>query len=806
MLKNYLKTAFRSLWKHKEYSIINILGLAIGMTCVILILLYVREELSYDQFHQNKDQIFRLNMSATNPQSGETIERAIGPWRLAKELKPDFPDFEHIVRIAPQGRTLVEYEDKRFVEERLIFADPELLQTFTFPLLQGDPMTVLEEPFSVIITEEIAQKYFGNAPAIGKFLTFEDNLFKVTGILEKIPGNSQFQFEMIASMNSAEQVFSRIVLENWGEGSSETFVMLAKDMRPADYQERLAAFVDSKLESWRAFSPVIVMQPLPDLYLKSQDISTYFAGGDITYVYAFSAIAGFILLIACINFMNLATARSANRAREVGMRKVVGAHRTQLIRQFLSESTLLALLALIIAIGLTVASLPVFNSLAGKELSLGFLQDAPLLLDLLLITLLVGVISGSYPALFLSSFKPIQVLSGTLKKGAKGGLLRKGLVTFQFAISIFLIAVTAVVYSQLEYARTMKLGFEKEQLVLLGGTPISMRQQYDQFRAELVSNPNIVNAAASSRVPPGRLSSSLRARPEGVPEDQQRGMQTVWTDFDFIETMGFELAAGRSFSRERTSDANSAFIINEAAVKELGWTNESAIGKSFGSSEIRDWNSGQWVDRDGHVIGVLKDFHFESLRQKIVPTVYFIAPYMAWNYVIRVGTGNIQQTIDYIEDKWQAINPELPFLYTFVDENFANLYRTEEQQGKIFGVFAGLAIFVACLGLVGLASFTAEQRTKEVGIRKVLGATVSNIIVLISREFTWLVLLSFLVAVPIAWYVMEQWLQNFAYHVQLGFAVFALSGFAALFIAWLTVSYQAIKVALTNPSEALRYE
>ncbi|MCG8603430.1 ABC transporter permease [bacterium] len=806
MIRNYLKTAFRSLLKYKEYSLINIMGLSIGMACVILILLFVREELSFDAFHANKERIYRINISTTNPRTGNVNRRAIGPYRLAKELKPDFPDIPNIMRFSPQGRSLVQYEDKRFYELGLAFVDPEVFEVFTFPLLHGNPSTILDEPYSVVISEEIGKKYFGAEVPVGKFLTFRGNDFKVTGVLDRMPGNTQFQFNMFASMNCAEQVFSRIVLENWGEGSCETFVMLPDDQHTQDYEKRLATFIGSKLEGWHQFSPQLELQPLSDLYLRSQDVVTFSSGGDITYVYTFSAIAMFILVIAGINFMNLATARSANRSKEIGLRKVIGAQRTQLVWQFLSESVVLSILSLVLAVLLVAISLPAFNSLAGKELTINVFQNSSLLLSLSALALFVGIVAGSYPALFLSAFQPISVLAGALQRGVKGGTLRRILVTFQFAVSIFLIVVTAVVYSQLEYASNLKLGFDKEHIVLLRGTPTAMRAKYDQFRTELLSNPNILNAAGSSRVPPGRLSSQISTRPEGVPEDERVGMQTVWTDFDFLETMGLELAAGRSFSRDYPTDAMSAFILNEAAVKRIGWTNETAIGKAFGSAEIRDWTSGQWENRDGYVIGVLKDFFFESLRKQIVPTVYFVAPYMAWNYVIRIHPQNIPETLDFIEEKWNAFNPNQPFLYSFVDEQFDNLYRAEQRQGKIFGVFATLAILVACLGLVGLASFTAEQRTKEVGIRKVLGASIGNIILLISKEFSWLVLIGFIVAAPIAWYFMSGWLQEFAYHISLGLGVFFLAGLASLVIAWLTVSYQATKVALTNPANALRYE
>jgi len=806
MFKNYLKTALRNLWKYKGYTLINVMGLAIGVACVILILLYVRSEISVDGFHANKDRIYRLNLEATNPQTGDVSTRAVGPYRLADELEVDFPDFAPIIRFAPQGREDIEIEEELYMEGALAFVDPEVFQVFTFPLISGDPENVLEKPFSVVLSEDAAQRYYGSDNPIGKTMTIREELFEVTGVMENIPDNSQFQIDVMVSMNCARQVFSRIVLENWGEGYVETYAMIPEGKKPADYEDRLAGFIEAKLQGMSQFSPKIKMQALPDIYLRSQDISTYAQGGDITYVYAFSLIAIFILFIACINYMNLSTARSSARAREVGMRKVVGASRTQLISQFLSESVVLTIIALIFAVGLVLLVLPAFNQLADRQITFNLIENWPLVLGLLGVAVVVGMAAGSYPAFLLSAFKPVSVFSGQLQQGLKGGLLRKILVSFQFTTSIFLLAVTGIVYQQLQYCKKIDLGFDKEHLVLLPGTPLSLREQYDQFAERLKSNPSIVSAAASSRVPPGRLSSSLRARPEGVPEEQQRGMQTVWTDFGFIETMGFEMASGRSFSREYSADANTAFILNEAAVKEIGWTNESAIGKSFGSAEIKDWNSGQWENRDGTVIGVLENFHFESMKNEIVPTVYFVAPYMAWSYVIRVQGDNIPQTIDYIEEVWTDMAPETPFEYTFVDENFAALYENEERQGRIFGLFAILAICIACLGLIGLASFTAERKRKEIGIRKVLGASSFNIISLLSKEFTWLVIIAFVIATPLSWYVMDGWLQDFAYRISIGATVFLAAGIISLLIAWLTVGLQTARVVNDNPINALRQE
>ncbi len=805
MLKNYFKSALRSLWKHKSHSTINILGLAIGMACVVLILLYVKSELSYDKFHEKIDQIYLLNIQTTNPQTGDVSKRAIGPYRLKDELDVDFTDLEAVVRIAPQNRERIDVGTDTYYEENLAFVDPEIFSVFTFPLIQGDKLTALDNPYSLVLTADIAKKYFAGEDPMGRVVKIRGEDFVVNGILADIPKQSQFQFDIMVSMNCAPQLFSRIVLENWGEGYVWTFASLPPDKNPDDFDERLSDFVSVKLEGWAAFSPVLDMHPLKSLYLESADIAGFAPGGDRVYVIAFSLIALFILVIACINFINLATARSSLRAREVGLRKVVGAERRQLIGQFLTESTLLSVLCLLLALLLTWLALPSFNSLADRSIPFSILSDPMIWLGLLTITLFVGVLAGSYPALLLSGYDPVNVLSGKLKTNLKGVNLRRALVTLQFVTSILLIIITAVVYQQIQYCQNINLGFDREQLIVLGA-PLSLREKYEQFGNELRSSPSIINAAGSSRVPPGSLSSSLRARPEGIPEDQQRGMQTVWTDFDFIETMGFELAAGRSFSREFSADANTAFILNEAAVKEIGWTNESAIDKSFGSSEIKDWSSGQWEPRDGKVIGVLKDFHFESLKEEIVPTVYFIAPYMAWNYVIRISPQNIPGSIQHIEDTWKRFNPEIPFEYSFVDENFAQLYANESRQGKIFGIFASLAIFIACLGLIGLASFTAERRKKEIGIRKVLGASSLRLIILLSREFTILVLIAFIIAAPIAWIISRNWLEEFAYQVTLGPALFLMSGLIALLIAWMTVGYQTARAAFSNPINSIRYE
>ena len=806
MINNYLKIALRNLFKHKGYSAITILSLGTGLACVVLITLFVRDELSYDRFHENKDRIYRLVWSITDPETNEQSFHAVGPYRLAEEMQGEFADLEAIVRIAPREQVLVRSGEREFYEDNLAVVDPSIFRAFTFPLKKGDPATALVSPFSIVVTEAIASKYVGDTDPIGKSLSLMGNDFEITGVLEDIPERSQFGYEIMASLNCAPQVFSRIVLENWGEGSCETYILMPEGMRTEDLEPRFEALVDARLPEREIVSPRLMMQPLSHLYLQSSHIQTYSAGGSLTNVYAFTAIAVFILIIACINFMNLATARSANRAKEVGLRKVVGALRTRLIAQFLAESVLLSAFSFIVALILCISALPLFNSISGKTFSIVTFLDLPLFLTLATITLIVGLVAGSYPAFFLSAFQPVKVLSGACRRGTKGGWFRRILVTFQFAVSIFLIVATAVVARQMAYAKQIRLGYDKEHLIMIRGTPLSLRTKYMEFSQSLKAHPNIVGAAGASRIPPERLRSSIDVRPEGTDWERQRGMQTIWADFGYIETMGYELAAGRSFSREYVTDAAGAFIINETACREIGWTSEEAVGKSFGSSIIRDWDKGQWEHINGHIIGVLKDFHFESLHKKIVPTVYFIWPYMAWKYVIRIRPGNIPETINHIEKTWDRYVPDRPFIYAFVDDEFDRLYRSEQRQGRLFGAFAVLAVFVACLGLVGLASFTAEQRTKEVGIRKVLGATAPRIVFMMSREFTLLVVAAFAVGAPLAWFVMKDWLQDFSYHFRLGIGLFLIAGAFALVLAWLTVSFQAARVAMSNPAESLRYE
>ena len=809
MLKNYLTIALRTLMRHKGYSLINILGLSIGMTCCVLMLLLVQDELSYDKHHQNANRIYRITMQTQNPQTGEINQRLLGPYLLAEALKTDMPELP-VVRFSRSNATL-QYGEKRFTENRAFLAEANVFDMFTFPLIKGDAKTALQEPFSVVITQETAQKYFGNEEPIGKVLTLNnEHELTVTGIFEDRPENMHFQFDIFGSMNAAPRLFNRLRLENWGEGSVYTYVMLPPNTTPKSLEAPLLTFAKKHFgeETVEEYNAKLHLMPLTDIHLHSQERSEIEPNGNIVYVYAFSAIAFFVLLIACINFMNLATARSTNRAREVGMRKVVGAFRFQLIRQFLSESILLATFAMLLAIALVELTLPWFNGFVEKDLSVNYVNNLTVLLGLFGITLFAGVVAGSYPALFLSHFQPVTVLKGAFKNTGKGVTFRKVLVAFQFAISIFLLIVTGVIYDQLKYAQQIKLGYDTEQIVTLPGIPGDNREDFESIKQSWMTHSGIQNIALTSRTPSGRLSSSIGTHPEGIPEDQRPSMQTVWIGYDFFETLNMTFVAGRSFSTKHTTDATSAFIINEAACRELGWTPEEAIGKGFGSAYIDDWNNGQWKRKKGQVIGVVKDVYYESLKEPVKPMVFFIQPYMAWGTIASIQTQNISETLDFIKQKYLELDPDryFEFNYTFLNERFDRLYRTEEKQAHIFGIFAMLAILVGCLGLLGLAAFTAEQRTKEIGIRKVLGASVGGVVTLLSKDFIKLILIANIIAWPAAYWAMSQWLQEFVYRTHLSITTFLLGSLLTLAIALITVSYQSIKASLTNPIDALRYE
>ena len=785
MLKNYFKIALRNIKRHKGYSLINIVGLAVGMACCILILLWVQDELSYDRFHENADDIYRVIQDINFADHSTTWTITQGP--LGPSLKEDFPEIINATRITDRGFRLT-YDDKSFDEE-VGLTDGSIFKMFTFPLVKGDPGAALSDPFSIVLTEEMAAKYFGSEDPIGKTIKADNKWdFQVTGVMKNVPRNSHLQFDFLIPF-----VFGRelnYTVDNWGNSSFRTYVQLPKGIPAQDVISKISGYLFEKPTIEK--DARLNLQPLTRIHLYS-NYEYDSAHGDITYVTLFSIIAFFILLIACINFMNLATARSGNRAKEIGMRKVAGAHKVDIIRQFYGESILLAFIALFIAMILVWLLLPFFNNLAAKELSLDVTGNLSILMGLLCIVILTGIISGSYPAFFLSAFQPVIVLKGLRLSSSKGSLFRKILVVFQFSLTILLITCTIGVYNQLNYMRNKKLGYDKEHMIYFSMRG-DMREKFDTVKNELLQNPNILAVTASSNVPTyGYYFSNSLWRWEGQNPDEETLIRGVLIDFDYFKTFGMEIVEGRSFSKEFPTDATEGIMVNEESVKAMGM--ESPIGKRLSLG-----------DNNFKIIGVVKNYHFRPLQQEIEPLILLYYPQYSRELFARLKSDQIPQTLGYIEDVWKRFAPGLPFDYRFLDEALDRLYRSEQRIGTLFRYFSILAILISCLGLLGLASFMAEQRTKEIGIRKVLGATASNIVALLSKEFTKWVIVANAFAWPIAYFALNKWLQSYAYKTNVALWSFILSGVIALLIALLTVSYQSVKAALTNPVDSLRYE
>ncbi len=803
MFRNYLIVGIRNLLRHKGYSSINVLGLAIGIACCILILLYVQDELSYDRYHEKSDRIYRLVESATI--AGRPIEAAVTPPPWAPVMAEEFPEIEQITRLKPPGsRWLIRYEENRFYERYFVFADSSVFDIFTIPLVQGNAKTALAEPGAVVLSESMAAKYFGDENPVGKVITGDDLYeFTITGIMEDMPGNSHFHFDFLASYVSLApfNLYNEpSTMQNQGFNHDVfTYLLLREGQEPEDLERKFPEFLDRHLGDMLESIGIVArpfLQPITDIHLHSNMEAELGPNSDIRYVYIFSSLAVFVLLIACVNFMNLSTARSARRAQEVGIRKVLGAQRQQLIRQFTGESIFLSVIALFIALAVVHLLLPPFNAVSGKSLAMDY-QSIWLVPTLVAIALLTGIVAGGYPAFILSSFRPVAVLTGALKAGAAQSLLRKTLITFQFIVSIIMITGTVVVLDQLEYMQTKNLGFDKENVVIVRLPDAEAIKGYTAFKNAVLQYPEILNASTSTSVPGGQPSLNL-VTPEGVPEDQSPVYQVIWSDYDFIETLGVEMAAGRTFSREFGSDST-ACLINMASVRSLGW--ENPIGRTFKITGMQDSSP------PFEVIGVMEDFHNKSLHQPIEPLMIRLLSEAASFMEIRIQGNNVTRGLEILEEQWRKIYPSHPAMdYSFLDADLERLYIAEQRMGSVFVAGAILSIFISCLGLLGLSSFMSEQRTREIGVRKVLGATISNVVLLLSRDFTKLILLAFVVGAPAAYYVMHTWLDNFPYRVELSLGVFALSGLAALLIAWLTVGYQAFRAAASNPADALHAE
>ncbi len=806
MIKNYFKIAWRNLKKNKFISFINLFGLTVGLTCCLLITIYILNELSYDRYNKNADNIYRVERTFLNPETGALSLNlgSIAP-PFAPLLQNDFKDIKKITAFLPVGSLPVKYGDKIFNEQNICFADDQLFDVFDFNVTKGNPAKALTNPFSVVLTQEMAKKYFGDEDPLNKVIRF-DNKFdcKVTGVYKALPQNAHFHPGALISFSTLKDpaVYGEAGLRsNWGNNSFYTYLLLPDHYNPKKLEAQFPAFQNRHIPGGGKYKPtdysILSMRKLTDIHLRSHTDSEVEINGDIKRVYIFSAIALFILLIACINYMNLSSARSVLRAKEIGVRKTAGATKRELIAQFLSESVFIAWLAAILAFVLSSIALPWLNQLADETLSISSLLQWEVVIAILLVPFIVGILSGIYPALYLSSFEPVKVLKGIIKKGGGNISFRKALVVFQFAVSIILIVATVIVFQQLNYIRNKSLGFDKSHVITLGYNS-GFDQSYQSFKEDLLSNSNIKEVSRSSRIPTGRLldsqDSQLNRGDSLAPS--KADIKNVVADEDFISTYGIKMVAGRNFSKDFGTDTSS-FLINESAVKALGLkSNETAIGKQF-----------KYGDRKGTIVGVFNDFNFESLHQRIIPLVlYEYTPADNYGNISVKTSGNVPAALAQIEKTWKKYLPEIPYEYKFLDDRYAKLYDSENKQSSLFTIFSCIAIFIACLGLFGLSAFTITQRVKEIGIRKVLGASTGSIVELISKDFLVLVVIAAIVAFPVAWYAMDHWLQDFAYRIRIGWGVFVIAGIIALLIAFATIGLQAAKAARSNPVKNLRSE
>ena len=806
MFKNYFKIAWRNLNRNKFISFINLFGLTVGLSCCLLIAIYILNELSYDRYNKKADNIYRIERTFLNAETGAlSLELGAVAPPFAPLLQNDFKDIKKVTSVLPAGTSAIKYGENIFNQDNVFFADENLFKVFDFKIMKGNPAVALRDPFSVMLTEETAKKYFGNSDPMNKIIRLDNQYdFKVTGIYKPLPAGSHWHPEVMISFNTLKDSAiygERNLMTNWGNNSFYTYLLLPDHYNPKKLEAQFPAFQNRHIPAAGKFKAsdysILSLRKLTNIHLYSHTDSEIEINGDIKRIYIFSAIALFILLIACINYMNLSSARSVLRAKEIGVRKTAGASKQELIAQFLCESVFIAWLAVILAFVLTVITLPWLNQLSGQQLSINSLLQWKVLIVILLLPFVVGTLSGIYPALYLSSFQPVKVLKGVIKKGGGNISFRKALVVFQFSISIILIIATVIVFQQLNYIQNKSLGFDKEHVVTLRDNA-GLNNSFQSFKDELLSNSNIKEVGRSSRIPTGRLldsQGSMLNRGDSL-APSKADIKYVVADEDFIPAYGIKIVAGRNFSKDYGTDTSS-FLINETAVKALELkSNEDAIGKQL-----------QYGDQKGRIAGVFKDFNFESLHQRIIPLVLFESTTANGYGNISIKTsGNVSGALAQIEKTWKKYLPEIPYEYKFLDDRYAKLYESENRQSGIFTIFSCIAIFIACLGLFGLSAFTITQRVKEIGVRKVLGASTGSIVKLISKDFLLLVVIAAVIAFPVAWYAMDHWLQDFAYRINIGWWVFVLAGIIALVIAFATISFQAIKAARANPVKSLRTE
>ncbi|MCP4726700.1 MAG: FtsX-like permease family protein [bacterium] len=801
MYKNYFKTTIRNIFKHKGYSAINVLGLSLGIACCLLIYLWVSDELSYDKFHEGWDSIYRIDWISENPQTRT-------PYNLTHLMTKDFPEVLSAVSLHPAissgfSRSIftVRYNDNRFDEQGVFLADTSFFSVFSFNLLKGDPETVLNDPMSIVITESIAEKYFGDEDPIGKILIFDDGYsLKVSGVMENIPEQSHIHFDFLYSYLLSKQLETGDWFDwDWGhynyiklsEGTDHLSVEAKIPGLLRKYYNGSESFFQSIMDGRTGFK----LTPLTDIHLRSDIKWELEQNGNIYYVYVFSASAIFILIIACINFMNLATARSLNRAKEVGLRKTVGAYKSTLIIQFLGESLVFSLLSIIVGVVMLGLTMPFFNELTGKAFTMGNVLDFDVLLGMFSLLIIVGLFSGSYPAFFLSSFNPVNVLKGDIQAGSRNTSVRKFLVHFQFSMAIILIIGTFIIKDQVSFLKNKDLGFNKDHVMVIRMKGESLRLRYKAIKTELLKHQSVISASAVSNVPGTQFNQNeifWKSREDEIDVSELR------VDHDFFKTLDIKFAEGRGYSEEFPSDNNgNAFILNEAAANSFSW--DTPVGKTI------SWDDDRGM-RQSEVVGVAGDFHFKSLHESIQPMIFAILPGYFNYMLVRIDSNDMENTVNYVEEVWKTFDQSHTFEYTFLDEEYNRNYMGEDKMSSIFSVFSFLAIVIGCLGLLGLTSFVAEQRTKEIGIRKVLGSTIPGIILLMSKDFTRLVLAANLIAWPLAYFTMNNWLQNFAYRSDIDLLKFVYAAGLVLVITVITVGYHAVRAAKNDPVNALKYE
>jgi putative ABC transport system permease protein len=795
MFKNLLRVAFRNFWKDKGYSILNILGLTIGISFSLLLIFYIIDELSFDRFNKKADRIYRVVSYINEPTN--KMKWTVTQFPLAPQLKRDYPEIEEAVRFVNTPRLLYKNGDKEFYEEKVFYTDSIVFNVFTYEFLEGNGKTALMEPNSIVLTKSLAEKYYGKGkPALGQSLrTNRGDVFKVTAVIKDHPKNAHFIFNALISVNTLPRDFAN----NWGAFGFYTYILLKPNTNAAALEKKLLPMYDKYMASiFKQFNINIHygLMPILDIHLKSDFKGEPEELGSMSYIYIFASVALFLLLIACINYMNMTTARSARRAKEIGIRKVTGSNRGQLVTQFLLESILLTFIALVLSLVVAYFFLPLFNSLSGKFITFQSLLKPEMILVLVGIMLFVGFLGGSYPAFYLARFNPLGVLKGSLAKGSSNVTLRRILVVTQFSISMIMLICTWVVYGQLKYMRTKDLGFDKDMVIsmIVDGDQNVVRK-VESFRNELKANPKILKTSTSEAIPGGGINFNLFSV-ESKDGFVDKGVDVYGIDEYYLNTMNIELIKGRNFSKAG-SDTAHGLIVNESMVKEFSW-GDNALGKKV---KYPGDTSGAYLE----VVGVVKDFHQKSLYNPITPLMLV---YRSYNNIVeaKISATEITGTVAFIENAWKKTFPGLSFSYKFLDQDFDSQYAADKKRGKLFTVFSILTIVITCLGLLGLIAFTTEQRQKEISIRKVMGAGIPQIITLVARNFVWLVALSCLIAFPVAWYFMHKWLSIFPYNSGLSAITFILSALAVLAITLITVAFHTVRVALANPVKSLRSE